>query len=93
MKLREQITKAYDSCIYRNERIDKILSLPIPNWIVEEKCGRCENGYITYNPNLNPNQFIGVASKRCKTCNGTGIITRPTLLSDLEREDVRLRRQ
>ena len=36
----------------------------------------CENcggtGLISYNPNLNPNQFPGHATAKCSRCNGTG---------------------
>jgi hypothetical protein len=42
-----------------------------------EDIARCENcggsGYISYNPNLNPNAFPATASAKCTRCGGTGI--------------------
>ena len=36
-------------------------------------CQNCNGtGTITYNPNLNPNLFPGIASAKCTRCNGSG---------------------
>jgi hypothetical protein len=81
MKLREQFVVTLWGMHDDVEILaDKLLSLPLPNWIVKEKCP-CE--YLTNKP----------ASLDCEECHGTSIITRPALLSDLERDDVRLRRK
>jgi len=92
MKVREQIEKILKkSCSYNTSEeevyccdgADKIISQVIlDNWIVEEKCS-CIDAEVDNMPNYG-----------CTTdCGGTGIITRPALLSDLEREDVRLRKK
>ena len=69
---------------------DRIISqVTLPNWIVEEKCpGKgCDDGYIE-------DADTGGSSlmRPCPVCQGKGIITRPAKLEDLEREDVKLRR-
>ena len=36
-------------------------------------CSTCNGlGYLSYNPDLNPNLFEGVATCKCTKCNGTG---------------------
>ena len=38
-----------------------------------DPCSSCNGcGVISYNPNLNPNEFPGVALRTCARCNGTG---------------------
>ena len=38
------------------------------------RCEWCDGcGVISYNPNLNPNEFFGHAVVKCVRCNGTGI--------------------
>jgi DnaJ-class molecular chaperone len=37
------------------------------------RCDFCDGlGTITYNPNLNPNDFQGIAFAKCGQCGGTG---------------------
>ena len=44
----------------------------------QSPCSSCGGaGVIYYNPNLNPNEFPGVASEKCGWCNGTGLDTDP----------------
>ena len=64
---------------------DQILSFPLENWIVEEKCHHLQHMGDTAASPMEHSKF-------CE-CDGTGIITRPALLSDLEREDVRVRKK
>ena len=108
MKLREQIAEIIGGELYCQDKIypiikedrtpkyeliqahiyhitQQILSLPLPNWIVEEKCHHLQHMGDTAASPMEHSKF-------CECC-GTGIITRPALLSDLEREDVKLRRK
>ena len=48
-----------------------------------EECDHCDNGCITLNMNLNPNDFPSQETVKCKYCLGTGEIHSP-----LEFEDV-----
>src|SRR3972149_4665317 len=91
MELREQIAEKIDKLAYGETRnphfiADEIISSSIlNNWIVEEPCFKC----TTSTPTEKRRWF----RENCPACQGTGIIPRPALLSDLEREDVKLRRK
>jgi len=38
-----------------------------------EACSSCKGlGFLSYNPNLNPNFFEGFSTCKCTKCNGTG---------------------
>lgn len=61
---------------------EQILSLEIGGE-VEEACEHCENGYMHFNTNLNPNLFPSLASVKCYHCHGTGKIKRKRTLRDV----------
>src|SRR3972149_11316038 len=88
MELREQIAEIIDKLAYGETRnphfiADEIISSSIlPNWIVEEKCHHLQHMGDTAASPMEHSKF-------CECC-GTGIITRPALLSDLGREDVKI---
>lgn len=52
--------------------------------VTEEKCDRCEKGYLSYNQNLNPNTFKEGGRIKCFQCKGTRTITRPATWEDLD---------
>jgi SNF2 family DNA or RNA helicase len=65
----------------------KILSLfDISKVMVEEECDRCDNGYLSYSSNLNPNTFKEGGHIKCSKCQGTGTITRPAEWSDIQKD-------
>ena len=48
----------------------------LKSWFVRsvEGCTLCKGlGYLSYNPNLNPNLFEGIATCKCPLCGGTRV--------------------
>ncbi len=59
-------------------KADQILALfpSLAEWEVVRECQFCDKGYVTYNANLNPNDFPDFATWKCNRCYGTGEISR-----------------
>lgn len=76
-----------DSRITIKKLLNKYLrELPLPKKVLDkleilkqedafhvEVCSSCNGlGFLSYNPNLNPNFFEGFSTCKCTKCNGTG---------------------